>query len=369
MGSLITGGGIPMKAFNCSFSESEIAPVRQILRKGELGFGKNVEVFESKFSQYSNKRHNIGLSSASAAAYCLFAYLYKKHGSCDVYTPSIGFASPVQAAIKNGHRVHFIDVDENLLADFDSYRNIRLWHLERQLNVDFNKSVFMPILYGGTSDIGGLIQKVRDTNWGDIVVVDSAHCLRPTIESDYIFFSFHPLKPLAMSNGGILATESDEANEYIRRYRNFGREHIDDSYDIVDMGFNFYMNNLNATLGLSKIETCFKDIETKKRNFEYLKSRIDPSVGYFTTHDSNSSYYLATLILESKSSKGLRRKLRENGAIASFHYPLLHKTTMFHTGGAVLPNSEKLEDRIINLPIHQDLTKENLRVIIEIINS
>ena len=67
----------------------------------------------------------------------------------------------------------------------------------------------MPVLYGGVSDIEGLIQRVRDTNWGDIIVVDSAHCIEPTIESDYIFFSFHPIKPLTMSCGGLLSTDDE----------------------------------------------------------------------------------------------------------------------------------------------------------------
>jgi dTDP-4-amino-4,6-dideoxygalactose transaminase len=400
-----------MKSFEPSISNSGIARVGEILKTGDIGFGNNVEVFEDKFSRFSNKEYNIGLSSASAAAYCLFAYLYEKHGSCDVYTPSIGFTSPAWAAAKNGHKVYFIDVDENLLTNFELYRDVRKWHLERQFNVDFNKSVFMPLLYGGVSNIDGLIKQVRDTNWGDIIVVDSAHCLQPTIDSDYTFFSFHPIKPLTMANGGTLATDDKEANEYIRRFRNFGRESKGDSYNIIHDGFNFYMNNLNATIGLSQLDSCLENIKIRKSNFQYLKESVKPELGYFTEHDDNSSYYLATLILNEANSPETRARLREKGCACSFHYPPLHRTEFFEsrheqdlnksskkyhaqrrsreeylswtkgkgqhiadmiyfgTFNVELRNTDNYENRIINLPIHQNLTKDDLDKVIEAINN
>jgi len=356
-----------MRCFEPSITKKDVQVVLDLLKSGNIGFGPNIPLFEGKFSQYSNKKYNIGLNSASSAAYCLFAYLYDKYGSCDVYTPSLGFTSVSWAAEKNGHRVHFVDVDENLLFDFDSYKSIRKLHLERQLNVDFNKSIVMPVLYGGVSDIPGLTDKLKETGWDDILVVDSAHCIEPTIESDFIFFSFHPIKPLTMSCGGLLGTDDEEANEYIRRYRNFGRANIDDTYDIVDNGFNFYMNNLNATLGLSQLDTCFDNIKFRKKHLEYLKNGIKLGIGYFTEHDEKSSYYLGTFVLYANGSKELRCKLRDNKSNASYHYPLLHKTK-FWNKGLTLNNTERLQDRIINLPINKNLSTDELDTIIRVIN-
>ena len=358
-----------MKCFEPSIREADINAVAEMMRTGEIGYGPAVEKFEKSFSTLSGKEYNVGLNSASSAAYCLFAYLYEKHGSCDVYTPSVGFMSPAWAALKNGHRVYFIDVDDNLMVDFEAYRNRRTWHLERQLNINFNKSVFMPVLYGGSSDIDGLIQKVRDTNWGDIVVVDSAHCITPKIDSDYIFFSFHPVKPLTMSAGGILATNDAAADDYIRKYRNFGREQSGDTYDIVQPGFNFYMNSLNAALGLSQMKNYQKSVADRKTNFEFLKENIRSSVGHFATHDEHSSYYLATLILKDPSSRDLRESLKAHGAASSFHYPPLHKTTYFkNSQQPSLSNTEYLEERIINLPIHQNITLEELKLVVKVVN-
>ena len=241
-----------MKSFETTITKQDIQKVTELLESGDIGFGSNVKVFEDRFSEYSTKKYNIGLNSASAGAYCLFSYLYDKHGSCDVYTPSLGFTSISWAAKKNGHRIIFVDVDDNLLFDFNSY--------EKQKENTTRKKVLLPVLYGGVSNIPNFNKQVTD----EIVVVDSAHCIQPTIKSDYIFFSFHPIKPLAMSCGGLLGTDDEMANEYICSYRNFGRENVGDTYDIVNSGFNFYMNNINATLGLSQLDTCFENIKKKK---------------------------------------------------------------------------------------------------------
>tara|TARA_B100000287_G_scaffold240759_1_gene226307 strand:+ start:1635 stop:2702 length:1068 start_codon:yes stop_codon:yes gene_type:complete len=349
-----------IKSFEPTLTTKDAYKIYQLILSGDIGFGSNVKEFEDKFSEYSNKKYNIGLNSASAAAYCLFSYLYDKHGSCNVYTPSLGFTSVSWAAEKNGHRVIFVDVDDNLLFDFDSYKSLRKDPYIRKN--ESGKTILMPVLYGGVSNIPNFNEQVTD----EIVVVDSAHCIQPTIESDFIFFSFHPIKPLAMSCGGLLATDGPIADEYIRSYRNFGRENVGDTYDIVNPGFNFYMNNLNATLGLSQLDTCFKNIEKRKYNLEYLQKSITLDIGRFTEHDEKSSYYLGTLILNERGSEDLRHKLINKGCSASFHYPYLH-LSQYYNSNIPLGNLEDLDDRIINLPIHQNLTEENLQWLIKII--
>jgi UDP-4-amino-4,6-dideoxy-L-N-acetyl-beta-L-altrosamine transaminase len=346
-----------MKCFEPKIKLKDIISVSKLLYSGDIGFGSNVKKFEDKFSVYSNKKFNIGLNSASSAAYCIFAYLYDRYGKCEIYTPSIGFISPAWAAHKNGHDVIFVDVDDNLLFDFKSYeyekRNTQL------------KKVLMPVLYGGVSNIPNFNEQVTD----EIVVVDSAHCIEPTIKSDYIFFSFHPIKPLTMSNGGLLSTDNKDADNYIRKYRNFGRENRGDTYDIVSNGFNFYMNNLNATLGLSQLNSCFKNIKIRKKRLNQLKNSCILDIGYFTEHDDKSSYYLSTFILNKGGSIKMRNKLIKNGCAVSFHYPYLHQTSFrFNNGVSTLNNTDKLYDRIINLPIHQNLSKRDMGKIIKVIS-
>jgi UDP-4-amino-4,6-dideoxy-L-N-acetyl-beta-L-altrosamine transaminase len=181
---------------------------------------------------------------------------------------------------------------------------------------------------------------------------------------DYAFYSFHPVKPVCMSNGGLLATNNRESAEYMFSGRNFGRKHIDDTYDLVQSGFNFYMNNLNAALGLSQLDRCLENVTKRKVNFQFLKQNIPKELGYFTDHDESSSYYLSSLVLNEGFSSGIMRKiLRDNGVQSSFHYPFLHKTK-FYKQDVDLGKLDSLEDKIINLPIHQELLPEEMEKII-----
>lgn len=345
-----------MKNFEASITQEDINTVKDLLKTGNIGFGDNVNRFEHKFSAYSKKKYNVGLNSASSAAYCIFSYLYHRYGECDVYTPSLGFISPAWSAIKNGHNVIFVDVDDNLLFDFESYKSQKI--------KSGNKKILMPVLYGGVSDIPEFSELVSD----ELVVVDSAHCINPNISSDYIFFSFHPVKPLTMSCGGILATDDEDAHKYLISYRNFGRILKGDTYDIDDIGgFNFYMNNLNASLGISQMKSCYNNIIQRKNNYQFLKNNIDKDVGHFIEHDENSSYYLCTMVLKNESSENLRKKLKKLQCTSSFHYPYLHETKYFNSP-YTLKNLQKLKDKIINLPIHQNLSNESLKKLVKAIN-
>lgn len=310
-----------MRVFKSTFTKEELSFLDPILQNGELGFGPNVSLFETQFQPFSGKLHNIATNSASAAAFMIFAYLKEKYGVCDVYTPSLAFTSPAWAAKHFGHNIIWVDVDDNLLFDCNDYLNKR---------TRANQAVVMPILYGGVSNID---------NWAlvgdEIVVVDSAHCVTPTIKSDFTFFSFHPYKPICSSDGGMISTDNQEASEWLSNYRNFGRQNTGDSYNIIQNGFKFYMNNLNASIALISLDKYFLNLKIRKENYSKLDNVLP--------HDEKSSYYVATRI-----DKNANQFNQDNNLAR--HYPLLHKTKYFNSD-IKLPNTESLHPQIINLPL------------------
>jgi len=325
-----------MKVFESKFLEEELFSVKEMLKEGQLGFGPNVLELEAQFQSFSNKKYNISTNSASASAFMIFAYLKEKYGVCDVYTPSLAFTSPAWAAKHFQHNIIWVDVNKNLLFDCKDYQRKR---------TSKNKTVVMPILYGGVSAINEW-NLVGD----EIVVVDSAHCATPTIKSDFTFFSFHPYKPICSSDGGMISTDDQEASEWLQAYKNFGRKNIGNSYDIIQNGFKFYMNNLNATIALISIKKYKNLLNQRRLNFKSFRSET----GIFgellfaskiLPHDENSSYYFATVIADNNNLESIKKQYP-----TQTHYPLLHKTEYFNSKTR-LPNSELLYNKIINLPL------------------
>lgn len=326
-----------MKLFNTEILKEDAEFVSEVLQNGNIGYGPLVEEFQNKFAPFSKKKYNVATNSASASAFMIFAYLKEKYGTCDVYTTSIGFISPAWAARHLGHNVIFVDVDDNLLFDVNHYRQIR--------KDNGRKIILMPILYGGVSDIHGF-DSIKEDGFDEIILVDSAHCVTPTINSDFIFFSFHPFKPIAASDGGMISTDDEESYHYFNLYRNFGRKQIENTYDIISDGFKFYMNNLNAAIALTQLNRYEEKLNIRKSCNEIVH-RLNLN-GRLIPHDLNSSYYFATLICDTNSVEQLYTEFP-----TSKHYPMIHKTSLFNDN-CILPNTELLHKLILNLPLYDE---------------
>lgn len=325
-----------MKLFETRLEDEDIDVISKVLKSGDIGFGSNVNLFEKLFRNNSGKNYNIATNSASAASYMIFAYLREKYGVCDIYTPSIQFTSPVWAAKQHGHRIIWVDVDDNLLFDVENYKEKLFEHGDSN-----RKPVVMPILYGGVSTI----PNIGNLNNKEIIVVDSAHCVTPTINADYLFFSFHPYKPIAASDGGMISTNDYDASEFFQAYRNFGRQNKNGTYDITMDGFKFYMNNLNATIALTQLGKYRQKLESRKQKHDnYTKQGF---TGRLLPHDEYSSYYFSTLICEEYTLDTMTKEYP-----TSKHYPMLHKTEYYGRGlDPKLPNTERLHKLIVNLPL------------------
>lgn len=336
--------------------ETKISPyyakhdIASVIESGNLGFGPNVTKFETLFAPYSYKKHNIATNSASAAAYIIFAYLKQKFGACDVYTPSIGFTSMAWAAKQHGHDIIFVDVDENMLMDADMYKWERQVRCERYSDGGV-KPVVMPVLYGGVSDHQKLTEVIEAGGYNEFVIADSAHCVTPKIKSDVSIFSFHPYKPVAASDGGMISTDIEEIDIFSRSYRNFGRSNTSEGYEISSDGFKFYMNNLNATIALTQLEVYEENKQVRKENFELLQELDLP--GRILPHDEHSSYYVATLIANNQEEA---KKLRDKYCSDRL-YPPLHKQPYYYdVEFAVMSRTEEIYELLVNLPLHDRLS-------------
>ncbi len=288
----------------------------------EGGFGTEVIYLESAFRTFSGREHNIAVSSATAAADMIFSWL----GPLTIYVPTLTFCSPSMMALRNGCKLHIVDVDANLLqSEFG------------ELN--------MPVMYGGS--------------WSypkeNCLVVDAAH--NPCschVKSNYTFTSFYPTKPLRCLNGGMISTDNADAADYFLKYRNFGRHMGGNTYKIEQAGNKYYLDKFNAAIVLDQVGTYQSTVDQRKANFEFLRSNLQG--GYFVEHDINSSYYYATFIFEDDRVEVAKKKLAEKcGLNLPLHYPLLHQQPFFKNHANVTihdcGNAEKLTSRLLNLPL------------------
>ena len=339
-----------MKLFETRILAEDIdSIIKPIIEKGDMGFGSNVTLFEKEFQTFSSKKYNTALNSCSAGAYTTFAYLREKYGVCDVYTPSIGFTSMAWSAKEHGHNIIFVDVDENMLMSVDAYKVKRKLRCERYSDGGI-KPVVMPVLYGGVSTIEKFTESIKQDNYNEFIVVDSAHCSTPQMQSDITLFSFHPYKPIAASDGGMLSTDLEEVYKFALAYRNFGRTNTQDGYQISKSGFKFYMNNLNATIALTQLKQYRNNLTNRINAYQKLKqSNIK---GSLIKHDRLSSYYVATIIADDEEYAKLMRKKYSEVRL----YPPLHLQPYYKDCDTTnLINTEDVYTKLINLPLYKNI--------------
>ena len=157
----------------------------------------------------------------------------------------------------------------------------------------------------------------------------------------------------------MISTDDKDASEYFKSYKNFGRKAINRSYDIEQNGFKFYMNNLNATIALCSLEEYDRNLNIRKKNYNTIASAAKNI--NMLVHDIDSSYYFSTCISE-KANDSL-----EKISIVR-HYPMLHKTSYFKNENKKLFKLEELHDKILNIPIHHNLSQKEINRIVSILN-
>lgn len=174
--------------------------------------------------------------------------------------------------------------------------------------------------------------------------------------------SFFPAKPLGCyGDGGAVFMNDDETAALVRSLCVHGKG--SDKYDNVRIGMNSRLDAVQAAVLDVKL-TAFEqreleDVNTAARRYDSaLSGLVTPVVpeGYL------SSWAQYTLRLENRQQRdGLQAALKARGIPSMVYYPKpMHCQTAFaHVKQYVpCPNTERLCDTVLSLPMHPYLTEE-----------
>ncbi|MFA6317550.1 MAG: DegT/DnrJ/EryC1/StrS family aminotransferase [Elusimicrobiota bacterium] len=216
------------------------------------------------------------------------------------------------------------------------------------------------------------IQEIADRH-GIKVVYDAAHAFavrwkgRSLMEQgDVSAFSLHATKLLNCGEGGGCVSRDPEVMARIRRLRFFGH---DEEKRVVDEGTNAKMHELTAALGIVNLRYLGQVLENRRRKYGLYQRRLS-GAGFlrfqkFPVESYNYSYMpvvFETHELMRKAEKALMG--REIFARRYFH-PSLNLTKPYFQPG--LPVSESIAERVLCLPLYDDLAEDDIERICGII--
>jgi dTDP-4-amino-4,6-dideoxygalactose transaminase len=353
-----------IKLFDPAIDEREIKKAVKTLMSGFWASGAGggqVQEFEKNFKKFINSKSCVSVNSGTAALH-LAATLCDIKGK-EVILPSLSFVSTAHAIMYNGGIPVFVDVNPHTLCIDPE---------EIKKKISKKTRCIIPVHFGGMPADIKKIQKLSNSNI--MIIEDAAHACGSEFNGkkigshgDFVCFSFHPVKNLAMPTGGLISINNHnykKITEDLKSKRWCGisnRKYAD--YDVDKIGWNFYMNELSAAIGLVQLQKI-KKMNNKRKSIAKIYDK-ELNVSKKIPFTSTCVYHLYWICVRDR--KYFRKKLLEKGIETGTHYKPIHQMSLYKKS-VKLPLTEKIANEIVTIPIHPNLTGSQIDYIVKTVN-
>jgi perosamine synthetase len=354
-----------IKLFDPIIGTKEEKAIKKVLKSKFWASGSGVgevEKFENKMKKFLKADECVAVNSGTAALHLALSLIDVKNK--EVIIPSLSFVSTANSVLYNHGIPVFVDVDETSL-------NLDPNDLKKKIS---NKTkAIIPVHFAGLpANMNEITNIAKKNNLS--VIEDAAHACGSNIgkkkigtHSPFGCFSFHPVKNLAMPSGGLISINSTNAKKFKKKLNTLrwcGITNRKNSiYDVTDLGWNCYMNEFSAAIGLIQLEKLNKlNIQRKKIAKKYSENILLKNKMPF---DDGCSYHFYWIRVKNRTK--FRNKLLSKGIETGIHYKPIH-TFSFYKSKIDLPITEKVSEEIVSLPTHPNLTENELEKIIKNVN-
>lgn len=368
-----------IQIFSNSLGNEEIEAIKRVFKSKWIGFGNESRMFEKEFGEKIGEKKVLVTNCCTAGLFMSMSILGIKEGD-EIIIPSINFIGVANAVIKAGARPVFADVDPE-------YLNIAPSEIDRLKNKK-TKGVFL-LHYGGhPCDMGRLRSSCKEM----YIIEDSANSVVSKYKGkncgtlgDIGCFSFDSMKILSMGDGGAITVKDENLFSKAMEVRYLGLKNRQSGVDSlkekgnrwweIDLASaeNRYLTNdilcAIARVQLKKLDSFIrrrKEIwEIYQREFRDLELVVIPPEPLSNTE---SSYYLYWLKVKRNLRDRLAVYLIDSGIYCTFRYYPLHMIKQYASAES-LPTAERLNEEVINLPLHQNLSDIDVEKIVDVVKN
>lgn len=386
------------------FDDAEEKAAASAIYSGWVTQGPKVFALEDSFAEYTGANHACAVSSGTAALHLALLAVGVQPGDV-VLTVSHSFIATANAIRHCGAEPVFIDIAQDTL-------NMDPRSLESSIR-SFFKEKNGSLYYSGilnryaTSGIFGNQHRLSailtvhqigmPANIESIASVASAYNL-PLVEdaacaagseillangrwemighphSSAACFSFHPRKIITTGEGGMITTNDPEIDKKVRLLRHHGMSVSDldrhgskvpvyESYLMT--GYNYRMSDIHAAVGIEQLRKLPCILEQRRELAdEYLKRLSGiPKVSIFRQPEWAKFNYQSFIIgVPPDIRDDVITSLNNDGIGAKRGIMCAHLEPPYSTGRSrgALPRSELSSDSSITLPLHGDMTKNDI---------
>jgi dTDP-4-amino-4,6-dideoxygalactose transaminase len=185
-------------------------------------------------------------------------------------------------------------------------------------------------------------------------------------------FSFHATKFFNAFEGGAITTNDDALASKLRLMRNFGFAGRD---RVIYIGTNGKMSEASAAMGLTGLESLDDFVRVNRRNYQAYQDVFEdlPGLGMIAYDEAEQRNYQYIVVEVDEAITGMDRDRlveilhAENVLARRYFYPGCHKMepyrSYFPHASLVLPETERLAQRVMSLPTGTAITPDDIRKI------
>jgi dTDP-4-amino-4,6-dideoxygalactose transaminase len=332
--------------------------------------GPYVQELERRIAEYLGVRHCIAVCNATVGLE-IACRAVGFHG--EVIVPSFTFVATAHALQWQEITPVFCDVDpvthninprrvvELITPRTTGIVGVHLWG--QPCNVQELKEIsdryHLSLLFDASHAFGCSYQERMIGNFGNAEV-----------------FSFHATKFFNTFEGGAITTNDDELARKIRLMTNFGFSGYD---NVTYIGTNGKMNEASAAMGLTNLDNLEQFVSVNRRNYLAYRAEIEQFAGirFLNWNDAEQlNYQYIVIEVDSKIAGISRDELlgilhAENILARRYFFPGCHKMepyrSYFPHAGLLLPETERLTERVLTLPTGTGVAVEQIALIIQVI--
>lgn len=291
----------------------------------------------------------------------------------EVITTPFSFVATTHSIWWNGIKPVFVDIDpSNCGLDPDKI----------EAAITPKTTAIMPVhCYGKPCDTEK-IQAIAD-KYGLKVIYDAAHAFGVEVNGKSILeagdmstLSFHATKVYNTLEGGALVCHDEKTKQRIDYLKNFG---FAGETEVVAPGINSKMDEVRAAYGLLNLKQVDRAIASRQKVAQRYRAALKNVEGirYFDDMPGVRHNYSYFPIFVDAEKYGMTRdelyfKMREHDVLGRrYFYPLISTFSTYRGLSSAapenLPEATKTAKQVICLPMHHDLSEEDIERVLKII--
>lgn len=342
--------------------------VQRVMESSAYINGPEVNSFQSELESYLKVKHVIPCANGTDALQIAMMGLDLKPGD-EVITASFTYVATAEVIALLGLRPVLVDVDPQTF-------NIDPEQVRRAITPR-TKAIVPVHLFGQSADMEAIQDIARENEL--FVVEDTAQA----IGADFYgsngqkqkagtighigATSFFPSKNLGcFGDGGALFTNDDQLAAKLRMIANHGQSK---RYYHDEVGVNSRLDSIQAAILRCKLPHLDEYNEARRSAADIYDSAFANVEAVQTPHrDPRSSHVFHQYTLQLRDGidrDALVAHLKEQGVPAMIYYPVaLHMQKAYRDeryGPGHFPVTEALVDRVFSLPMHTELSKDQLQ--------